>query len=125
MGNKPRGREIVEIVALVKQRRFRRVQVFCGDIFLQRAAAEGDDTAADVRDRKHHAIAETIIGHRDIVARNQQPGFDHVFDRNALGAQMFFERKTFARRIADAELQLDGRRNGAIAEIAARFCTNA
>ena len=68
MGGKPRGREVVEIVALVKQRRFRRVQVFCADVLFQRAAAERDHPAAQVGDRKHHAISEAVIGQRDVVA---------------------------------------------------------
>ena len=68
MGGKPRGREVVEIVALVKQRRFRRVQVFCADVLFQGTTAERDHPAAQVRDRKHHAIAEAVIGQRNIVA---------------------------------------------------------
>ena len=93
----PRGREVVEIVALVKQRRFRRVQVFGGDVLLQRAAAEGDDAAAHIRDRKHHAVAETVVGHRDVVAADQEAGLDHVLDRNALRAEILLQRKAFAR----------------------------
>ena len=50
-----------------------------------------------------------------------RPGFDHVLDRNALRAQIFLQRKALAGRIADAELQLHGRRNRAVAEIAARL----
>src|SRR6185437_4471557 len=121
MGGEPRGAEVVEIVALVKQGRLRRVQVFGGDVFFQRAAAKRDDPAAQIRDRKHHAVAKAIIGYRDVVARDQQTRLDHVLDRNALGSQIFLQRKTLARRIADAELQLGGRRNGAVAEIAARL----
>ena len=117
----PRGAEVVEIVALVKQRRFRRVQVFRRDVLFQRAAAERDHAAAHVGDRKHHAVAEAIIGHRNVVAGDQKARFDHVLDRNALRAEMLLQRKAFARRIADPELQLRRRRNRAVAEIAARF----
>ena len=116
-----RGGEVVEIVALVKQRGFRRVEIFRGDVFLQRTAAEGDDASAHIRDRKHHAIAKTIIGHGNIVAGDQEARFHHVFYRNALRAEMLLQRKALAgpaRGIADAELQLRRRRNRAVAEIA-------
>ncbi len=121
MGGEPRRRQVVEIVALVKQRRFRRVHVLCGNVFFQRTAAERDHAAAQVCDRKHHAVTKAIIGHRNIVARDQQAGFDHVLDGNALRAEMLLQPEAFAGRVADAELQLDGRRNRAVAEIAARL----
>ena len=31
-----------------------------------------------VGDRKHHAVAKLVVGHRDVVAADQQPGLDHV-----------------------------------------------
>ena len=108
MGGKPRGGEVVEIVALVKQRGFRRVQIFRRLILLQRTAAERDHPSAQIGDRKHHAVAKAIVGHRDVVARDQQACFDHVLNRDALGAQIFLQCKTLARRIADAKLQLHG-----------------
>ena len=104
----------------MKQRRFRRIQVFCRDILLQRAAAEGDHPPARVRDRKHHAVAEAIVGNGDVVAGDQQARFDHVLGGNAVGAEMLLQGETFARRIADAELHLRGRRDRAVGEIAAR-----
>jgi len=76
---------------------------------------------AQVGDRKHHPVAKFVVGHRDVVAGHQKPGLDHVLDRNALRAEMLFQRKPFARRIADAELQLHRRRNRAVGEIAARL----
>ena len=33
------------------------------------------------------------IGHRDVVAGDQQAGLDHVLDRNALRAEMLLERE--------------------------------
>ena len=115
------GCEIVEIVALVKQRRLRRIQVLCRDILLQRAAAKGDDAAAHIGDRKHHAVAEAIVGHGDVVAADEQARFDHVVGGNALGAEMLLQRKALARRIAEAELDLRRRRDRAVGKIAARF----
>ena len=105
-----RGRVIVEIVALVEERRLRRIQVFCRNVLLQRAPAEGDDATAQIRDRKHHAIAEAIIGHGDVVAADQQAGLDHVFDRDALLAEMLLQREAFGRGVAHAKLQLRRRR---------------
>ena len=119
-----RGREVVEIVALVKQRRLRRVQIFCRNVLFQRAAAERNHAPPCIRYRKHHAIAKTIIGHGNVVARNQQARFHHVFGGNAVGAEMLLQRKAFARtarRIAQAKLQLRRRRYRAVGEIAARF----
>ena len=39
----------------------------------QRAAAEGDDPAPRIRDREHDAVAETVVGDRDVVAVTHQP----------------------------------------------------
>ena len=91
-----RGREIVEIVALVKQRGFRRVQVFRLSVFLQRAAAERDDAAPRIRDRKHHAVAEAIVGHGNVLAADQQARFDHVLGGDALLAEMLLQREALA-----------------------------
>ncbi len=49
----------VKRAALLEDRRVRRVEVF-GLAVLDEAAAEGDDAALPVRDRKDHAIAEEI-----------------------------------------------------------------
>ena len=120
MGREPRRGEIVEIVALVKERGFRRIQIFCRRILFQRTATEGDHAPAQVGDRKHHAIAEAVIGQRDVVARHQKSGLDHVLDGNAERPQVLLQGKTFARRarrIADAELKLRRRRDRAVAEI--------
>ncbi len=108
----PRGGEVVEIVALVKQRRFRRVQIFCRNVLFQRAAAEGDDAAARIRDRKHHAVAEAIVGHRECRRRRPAgpprpcPRWKCPARRDAPSAQS--DRR---RRIAEAKLQLRRRRN--------------
>ncbi len=68
---------IVEQRAFVKERRLRRVQIFRLRVLFERAAAEGDDAAGAIADREHHAIAETIVRNRDIVAADQEPGLDH------------------------------------------------
>ena len=84
----PRRAKVVEIVALVKQGRLRRVQVFCGNVLFQRAAAEGDDAASCIRDRKHHAVAEAIVRDGNILAADEQSRLHHVVGGNALCAEM-------------------------------------
>src|SRR5689334_22206245 len=116
---------VVERRALVEERRFRRVEVFRGRILVERAAAERDDTTGEVADRKHHAVAEPIVGKRDVVAGDQQAGLHHVVRRNAERAQVLLESKTLGGRIADAELELRRRIEAAVGEIAARFCAGA
>ena len=116
-----RGGDVVERRALVEERRLRRVEVFRLRVLLERAAAEGDDAAAQIGDRKHHAVAEAVVGHRDVVARDQQPRLDHVLDRYAFLAEMLLEREALGRRIAEAELELRRRIEPAVGEIAARL----
>ncbi len=120
-----RGGNIVERCAFMKERRLRRVQIFRLRIFLQRAAAEGNDPAAKIADRKHHAIAEAIERHRNVVAGNQQAGFHHVLGRNAVRAEMLLQREAFARRVAKPEFQLRRRIEAAVGEIAACLRTHA
>ena len=105
----------------MEERRLRRVEVFRLRVLLERAAAEGDDAAAQIGDRKHHPVAEAVVGHRDVVAGNQQPGLDHVLDRYPFLAEMLLEREALGRRIAEAELELRRRIEPAVGEIAARL----
>ena len=62
------ARDVVERCAFVEERRLRRVEIFRRRVLLQRAAAEGDDAAAQIGDREHHAVAEAVEGHRNVVA---------------------------------------------------------
>ena len=103
----------------MEERRLRRVQIFRLRVLLERASAEGDDAAAQIRDRKYHAIAEAVVGHRDVVAGNQQPGFDHVRGRYPFLAEALLEREALGRCIAHAEPDLRGRIETAVGEIAA------
>ncbi len=105
----------------MEERRLRRVEIFRLCLLLERAAAEGDDPPAQVRDRKHHAIAEAVVGHRDVLASNQQAGFHHVLGRNALLAEVLLEREAIGRSIAQAELELGRGIERTIGEVAARF----
>ncbi len=116
-----RGGDVVERCAFVEERRLRRVQIFRGSVLLQRAAAEGDDAGAQIGDREHHAVAEAVERQRDVVAGNQQAGFHHVLDRNAVRAEMFLEREALVGRVAEAEFQLRRGIEAAVGEIAARL----
>ena len=105
----------------MEERRLRRVEIFRLRVLLERAPAEGDDPAAQVGDRKHHAVAEAVERHRDVVAGNQQSGLDHVFHGDAVRAEVLLERETLTRRIAEAEFQLRRGIEPAVGEIAAGF----
>ena len=105
----------------MEERRLRRIQIFRLRIFLERAAAERDDAPAQIGDREHHAITETIERHRDVVARDQEARLDHVLGRNAVRAEMLLQRETLARRVAEAELELRCGIEPAVGEIAARL----
>ena len=102
--------DIVERRALVKERRFRRVEVLRRDFLFERAAAERDDAPAPVGDRKHHPVAEAVVGHRNIIAGDEKPRLDHVFDRDFRRAEMLLERVLLGRRVAEPEFQLGRRR---------------
>ncbi len=52
--------QAVQFAALVKQRRFRRVHVF-GLALIDHAAAESDDAAARIANRKHEPVAKPVV----------------------------------------------------------------
>ena len=117
----PGRRAVVEVVTLVKERRLRRVEVLRRRVLIERAAAERDDAAAEIGDREHHAVAEAVVRHRDVIAVDQEPRLDHVFDRHALLAEMLLQRVTLVRRVAHAELELRRAVEPPVGEIAARL----
>ena len=65
----------VELAPLGEQRRFRRVQVL-GLALVENAAAEADHATAAVVDRKHDAVAKTVVA-LAAVAGDDQPGGFH------------------------------------------------
>src|SRR5262249_62386639 len=77
-----------------------RVEIFRWGVLLEGAPAEGDDAATQVGDGKHDAIAEAIVGDRNVLARDQQSRLDHVLGRDPRLAEMFLEREAFGWRIA-------------------------
>ena len=68
---RPGRRAVVENVALVKERCLRRVQILGLDIGRQCASAESNDASAEIADRKHDAVAEAIVGDRNVIARDE------------------------------------------------------
>src|SRR6185503_11941410 len=117
----PRRGDIVERAAFVEERRLRRVEIFRLRILLERAAAERNHAPAQIGDREHHAVAEAVERHRDVVAGDQEAGLDHVLDRDIVRAEMLLERETLAWRVAEAKLELRCRIEPTVGEIAARL----
>ncbi len=103
----------------MEERHLWRVEIFGGDFLFERAPAEGDDAAAPVGNWKHHAVAEAVIRHRNVVAGDEEARLHHVLDRHLGGAEMLLERVLLVRRVAEPELDLRRRCNAAIGEIAA------
>ena len=121
MGGLARAGDVVERRAFVEEWRLRRVEIFRLCVFLQRAAAESDDTSAQIGDREHHAVAKAVERQRNIVAGNQQSGLHHVLDWNAVAAQMLLEREALVGRVTEAEFQLRRGIEAAVGQIAARL----
>ncbi len=113
--------DVVECAAFVKERRLGRVEVFGLRVLFERAAPEGDRAPAQIGDREHDAVAEAVVWHRDVVARDQEPRLDHVLDRDALLAEVLLEREALGRRVAEPKLELRRRIEPAVGEIAARL----
>ncbi len=97
--------QAVEFLAFVEYRGFRRVQVL-GFVVAQYPAAEGDDTAAAVADREHHAVAEAVIAFAGFGVLDQQAGIDHGFLLQGVAAQVL-EQVVPARR-CEAEAEVAG-----------------
>jgi hypothetical protein len=112
---------VVEAGALVEQARLGRVEVFRLGVLVHGATAEGDHAAGAVADREHHPVAKAIVRHGDILAMDEQPGLDHRVDRGAASGEMITQGVFLVRRVAEAEVLLDRRRQAAIGQIAARF----
>ena len=96
------------------------LRYLAGDVLLQRAAAEGDDAAAQVGDREHDAVAEAVVGHRNVVAGDQQARPRPCPRPAALRAEVLLQREALGRRIAEPEFELRRRIEAAVGEIAAR-----
>ena len=63
---------VVKEPALVEERRIRRVQVLCRNLGAHGPPAEGDDAAAQVADREHDPVAETVVGDLDVLAGDEE-----------------------------------------------------
>ena len=83
--------------ALVEELGLRRIQVFRLGARVERPAAERDDPAAAIVNREHHAVLETVVGHGDALAMDEQTGLDHLLRFDALGRERVAQRE-FLRR---------------------------
>ena len=110
--------EIVKHVALVKQRRFRRVQIFGRSIHIECAPAECNNPPARIADRKHHPVPEAVVGYGDVLARDRQPGFGHLIDGDIPGGKVRTQGRAVIGPIAQAEFLLDGGRQLPVRQIA-------
>ncbi len=85
---------------------FVRIQIFRQRIRRHGATAKGDHLFARRQDRKHDAVAETIIGDRHVLMHDKATGL-HLLLGDPLGRKMLFQRIAAFRRIAQPE-GLDG-----------------
>ena len=92
--------------ALVEERGLRRIQVFRLGAGLHRPPAEGDDAASAIVDRKHHPVAEPVIGNGDVFAVDQEARFDHRLGADALGGERVAQREALGRGIAEPKALL-------------------
>ena len=105
----------------MEQRRLGRVEVFWLEVGLQGPPAEGDDLAAQVGDGDDQAATEAVVGRGDVLARDQQPGGDHVGQSKAARRQMFLEGRPPVWRKAHAEALAQFRRDIALGEVFPAF----
>ena len=56
------------------------------------AAAEGDDAAARIGDREHHAVVEEVARRSAVFGGADETGLDHVADLDVLGAKVLKQR---------------------------------
>ena len=87
----------------MEERRVGRIEVFGRHVGAHGAAAEGDDPAAQILDREHDAVAEAVVRHGHVLARDEEPRLDHHLDGYALAGEVVAQGEAVARRIADAE----------------------
>jgi hypothetical protein len=120
LGGTPGAREIIKHVALVKEFGLVRVQVFRRRIGRHGAAAEGNHLFAGREDGKHDAIAETVVGNRDIGPVHHEPArFDLLFG-DAFSGKKFLQRIATVRGEAQPERLDRAAGQSAVAQIGAR-----
>jgi hypothetical protein len=93
-----------------------RVQILCRHVRRHCPPTEGDDPPARVRDRKHDAIAEAVIGNRHVLEDREPTGF-HLGLLHPPGGQVFLQRVAAVGRIAKPECLLGCRREPTVAQI--------
>src|SRR5437867_1714562 len=101
-GDSPGG-DVVERAAFVEERRLRRVEIFRRRILFERPAPEGDERITQIRDRKHHTLAEAIIRKWNVLTGDEQSRLYHGLGCHTELAQMLLEREALIRRVAQAK----------------------
>ena len=103
----------VEFAPLLEQRRFRRVQILRLAL-VQDAAAEGDDAATAVMDRKDDAIAEAVVA-PPLVVVDDQAGFGQ--DLCLVVRKDLLQRLPVVGGVAEAEARGDFARQAAALQV--------
>ena len=98
--------------AFVEERGLRRIEVFRLGARLHRPPAEGDDAAGAVVDRKHHPVAEPVVGDGDVGPMDEQARLDHLLGADALGGERVAQRKALGERIPERKALLHRGRRG-------------
>ncbi len=107
--------------AFVEERGLRRVEVFRLGAGLHRPPAEGNDAPAPVVNRKHHPVAEPVVGHGDVGPMHEEARLDHLLDAHAFGGEPVAQGEALGGRIPEREALLHSGAEAAVGEVAARF----
>src|SRR5262245_47712295 len=91
MSRLTRAMEVEDDRTLVKDRCFRRVQILWLYVALKRSATKGDDATSLIMNRNDHPVTKAIVRNGNVIACNKQTRLDHVFNRNALRAQVLLQ----------------------------------
>ena len=98
--------EPVKLLAFMKYRCFRRVQVF-RLVIAQHTAAKGNDAPAAVADREHHPVTEAVIASAGFGVFDQQPGVNHCLLLKGVAAQVLHQIVPAGWGEAEAEIPCD------------------
>ena len=107
--------EAVEFATLVKDLGLRRVEIL-GLVVPQYPAAKGDNAAAPVADRKHHAVAEAVVD-LAVLVFHQHAGLDQQVAQRIPATQRRVQVVPARRREPHAELLRDLARQAARLQI--------
>ena len=78
---------VVEAAPLIKQRRFRTVEVFCPRIGRHCAPTKANAPPPCIADWKDDAVAKAVIGRTTTIGQRHQTGLNHLINRDSLPTQ--------------------------------------